>query len=241
MSYIVDAGEKDYVFESFDLMRENYIKKYIRFYVCEGCKKIYKPEEAPNPVCCEGEPYTSYRVADIVGANYNWAIERKRGQNLANSLFGNEIYDQMRKLKEFFGSNWALVFEGSFEELILDPDNRSRRGQILSIPATVMQYGGSFIQVNDITTLIRMLKYFDQKCGKEPKIRLTYHSVDEALPNFIKLLIGGVRGINIKLAENIYSQYKTALDISLDLAEGKLRKIKGIGKERERDLREWFT
>lgn len=239
MSYIVDAGEKDYVFEAFDLMKEDYIKKHIKFAVCEGCGKIYIHDEAPEE-CCEGEPYTSYRVADIVGANYNWAVERKRGQNLASSLHDNEIYDQMEKLKAFFGSNWSLVFEGSFEELILDPDNQSRIGQILSIPATVMQYGGSFIQVNHITTLIRMLKYFDQKCGKEPKIRLTYRSIDESLPKFERLLIGGVKGINRTLAKNINSQYNSAFDLSLDLTTDTLRKIPKIGKVWKKKLKEWF-
>ena len=179
MNYLVDVGEKPYVFDAFDLMKVDYVRTNIVFSVCEGCKKIYIYGEEPQE-CCEGEPYTTYRVADIVGANYNWAIERKRGQNLASSLYQNELYYQLEKLRAFFGSNWALVFEGSFEQLILDPDNQSRIGQILSIPATVMQYGGSFIQVNDVTTLIRMLKYFDEKCGKEPKLRLRYHSVEES-------------------------------------------------------------
>lgn len=240
MSYIVDAGEKDYVFDAFDLMRVDYIKKQIRFSVCEGCGRIYIYGEEPEE-CCEGEPYTSYRVADIVGKNYNFAIERKGGQNLASSLQGNELYDQFEKLKAFFGSNWALVFEGSFEELILDPDNNSRIGQILSIPATVMQYGGTFIQVNDITTLIRMLKYFDQKCGQEPKIRLRYHSLLESLPKFQRLLIGGVKGINITLAKNINAVYDNAFDLSLDLVEDNLKKIPKIGKVWNKKLKEWFT
>ena len=177
---------------------------------------------------------------DILGANYNWAIERKMGQNLASSLYQNELYDQLEKLRAFFGSNWALVFEGSFEELILDPDNSSRVGQILSIPATVMQYGGTFIQVNHITTLIRMLKYFDQKCGKEPKIRLTYRSIDEDLPKFVRLLIGGVKGINRTLAKNIYSQYSNAFSFSLDLNEGSLKKIPKIGPKWQEKLKDWF-
>jgi len=239
MSYLVDSGEKEYVFEAFDLMRVDYRTIQIRFAVCEGCKKIYIHGEAPDPVCCAGEPYTSYRVADIVGANYNWAIERKRGQNLVSSLYENELYDQMEKLKAFFGSNWALVFEGSFEELILDPDNQSRIGQILSIPATVMQYGGTFIQVNHVTTLIRMLKYFDQKCGKEPKIRLTYHSIDENLPKFMRLLIGGVKGINIGLARNINTKYSNITDLGLDLRENRLKKIPKIGKAWKEKLKEW--
>ena len=241
MSYIVDSGEKPYVFEAFDLMREDYIKKEIRFAVCEGCRRIYIPEEAPDPVCCEGEPYTSYRVADIVGANYNWAIERKRGQNLASSLYQNELYDQLEKLRAFFGSNFAVVFEGSFEELILDPDNASRIGQILSIPATVMQYGGTFIQVNDITTLIRMLKYFDQKCGKEPKLRTRYHSIADDLPNFVRLLVGGVPGINVRLAKNINSVYSNAFDFSLAVFEDDLRKIPLIGPVWKKRFKEWFT
>jgi len=239
MSYIVDSGEKAYVFEAFDLMRVDYVKKQIRFSVCEGCKKIYITGEEPEE-CCEGEPYTQYRVADIIGANYNWAIERKLGQNLVSSLRDNELYDQLERLKSFFGSNWALVFEGSFEALILDPDNSSRIGQILSIPATVMQYGGTFIQVNDVTTLIRMLKYFDQKCGNEPKVRLRYHSVDELLPKFVRLLIGGIKGINIVKANNVYSVYTNARDFSRDLARGKLKKIPKVGKIWEERFKEWF-
>ncbi len=237
--YIIDSGEKPYVFDAFDLMRVDYLKKQIRFSVCEGCGHIYITGEEPKE-CCDEEGYEQHRVADIVGINYNWAIERKRGQNLVSSLTNNELYDQLEKLKSFFGSNWALVFEGSFEELILDPDNKSRVGQILSIPATVMQYGGTFIQVNDVTTLIRMLKYFDQKCGKEPKIRLRYHSIDDSLPKFMRLLIGGVKGINIKTAQNVYSVYKNSFEFSLDLAEGKLKKIPKVGKVWEERFKEWF-
>lgn len=238
--YRVDVGEKDYVFEAFDLMRVDYIKEEIRFSVCDGCRQIYIYGKEPKPECCKGETFTSYRVADIVGENYNFAIERKNKNNLASSLYQNEIYDQLEKLKAFFGHNWALVFEGSFEELILDPNNQSRIGQILSLPATVMQYGGTFIQVNDVTTLIRMLKYFDKKCGKEPKLRLRYHSVDENMPKFVRLLVGGIPGINVGLANNIYSEYKSALSISLDLAEGNLKKIPKIGKVWKEKLREWF-
>jgi len=239
MSYFVDKGEKDYVFEAFDLMRVDYIKKDIRFSVCDECSNIYIYGEEPE-VCCEGASYTTHRVADIVGSNYNFAVERKRGQNLASSLYENELYDQLEKLRGFFGHNWALVFEGSFEELILDENNASRIGQILSIPATVMQYGGSFLQVNDITSLIRMLKYFDQKCGKEPKLRLRYHSVDENLPKFVRLLVGGVKGINVGLANNIHSQYACAFDLALDLADDNLRKIPKIGKVWQEKLKEWF-
>lgn len=239
MSYIIDSGEKEYLFKAFDLMEVDYITKEIKFAVCEGCGKIHIHGEEPE-YCCEEEPYTNYRVADIVGKNYNFAIERKRGQNLVSSLYENELYDQLEKLRTFFGSNWALVFEGSFEELILDPDNQSRIGQILSIPATVMQYGGTFIQVKDVTMLIRMLKYFDQKCGSEPKVRLTYHSTDEKLPKFVRLLIGGIKGINMKLAKNIYSQYKNSFDLSLDLNEDRLKKIPKIGKVWKEKLKEWL-
>ena len=238
--YLVDVGEKPYVFEAFDLMRVDYKKIQIRFDVCEGCGKIYIHNEAPVPVCCEGEPYMGYRVADIVGKNYNFAIERKRGQNLASSLHNNELYDQLEKLRAFFGSNWALVFEGSFEELILDPDNKSRVGQILSIPATVAQYGGSFIQVNHVTTLIRMLKYFDLKCGSEPKLRLRYHSIDDSMPRFVRLLIGGIKGINIKLANNIYSQYNDMLSLASDVSSNNLKKIPKIGKVWKEKLKEWL-
>ena len=241
MSYLVDSGEKPYVFDAFDLMRVDYIKKEIRFAVCEGCKKIHIHEYAPDPVCCDGEPYISYRVADIVGKNYNFAIERKNKQDLANSLYQNKLYDQFEKLRAFFGHSWALVFEGNFEELILDKDNKSRIGQILSIPATVMQYGGTFIQVNDITTLIRMLKYFDEKCGKEPKLRTRYHSIADDLPKFVRLLVGGVPGINVRLAKNINSVYSNAFDFSLAVFEDDLRKIPKIGPVWKNKFKEWFT
>lgn len=238
--YNVDSGEKQYVFDAFDLMRVDYRKVEIRFAVCTGCRKIYKFHEKPE-ICCEGEEYESYRVADIVGENYNFAIERKQGQDLASSLHNDRLYTQLALLRDFFGSCSALVFEGSFEKLILDPNNKSRVGQIMSIPATCAQYGVSFIQVNDITTLIRMLKYFNEKCGKEPKIRTSYHPMDENLPFLTRLLVGGIKGINTGLAGNINKEYVNVLDLSMDLANDNLRKIPKIGPKMEKKLKQWLT
>jgi len=236
--WYIDSGEKPYVFEAFDLMGVDYIKKEIRFSVCEGCRKIYIYGEEPEE-CCEGEPYTSYRVADIVNDKYSIAIERKKGQDLVNSLYENRLYDQLTRLKEFFSGNVALVFEGDIEDLILDPNNEKIIGQIMSIPATCMQYGVSFIQVNDVTTLIRMLKYFDYKCGTEPKLRLRYEGINERLPEFIRLLCA-IKGINIGLAKNIYKEYKSAFSLALDLHEGELKKIHKVGPKIEAKLKNWF-
>ena len=238
MSYIVDSGEKEYVFEALDLMRVDYIKKEIRFSVCEGCGKIYIYGEELEE-CCDGEPYTSYRVADIVGSKLNFAIERKKGQNLVSSLTGNELYDQLKRLVAFFGSNVALVLEGSIEELILDEHNQSRIGQILSIPATCMQYGVTFIQVNHISTLIRMLKYFDQKCGTEPKLRLRYFSIDETVPKLTRLLCG-IPGFSIKLSGNIREKYSNMLEVALALSEDTFGGIPKVGPKKIETMKEWI-
>ena len=238
--YFVDSGEKDYVFQAFDLMKIDYQKKEIRVAVCNDCRKIYKFGEQPE-TCCENEEYESYRVADIIGANWNFAIERKKGQDLAASLHNDRLYTQLSLLRDLFGSCAALVFEGSLEQLILDPNNKSRIGQIMSIPATCAQYGVSFIQVNDITTLVRMLKYFDEKCGKEPKLRFSYHPMDESLPKLTRLLVGGIKGINTGLAGNINKVYANVADLCNDLILGTVPKIPKIGPKMLKKLSEWLV
>ncbi|MHA1408746.1 MAG: ERCC4 domain-containing protein [Candidatus Odinarchaeia archaeon] len=233
----MDSGEKDYVFEAFDSLNVKYEKRQLRFLVCDSCKKIYIEGEEPEECC--GDTFSKHRVADIVGSKWNFAIERKKGDNLASSLLNNELYDQLERLSGFFGKNVALVFEGRFEDFLTNPYYKDRINQILSIPSVCIQYGISFIQVDNIYMLIRMLKFFDYKCGELPALRLKYEGRDEAIPSFIKIL-NSVKGISFKTAFKIHENYESIYELVMDLANGTFRKVKGIGEKTINKLRESF-
>jgi len=231
MTYI-DSAEKPYVFEAFDLMGLSYMKKDIRLWHCIECKKIsLKAFE-----CC-GD-VESEKVADIVGTNWNYAIERKKGSDLVSSLDGR-LYEQLEKLASYFKGNVALVFEGDIETLCRDERFASRAGQIRSIPATCMQYGVSFIQIKDITALCKMIKYFEYKCGTEPKLRLRRGRVNKLLPKPLRLY-NSIEGVGPKMGLELYTRFHQPWELGLALANGTLPKIKGLGPKGIKNLMEWF-
>lgn len=240
MTYIIDSGEKEYVFQTFDMMGIDYIKKEIKFWVCTSCGFV-TPYEKENSafVCCSEQNWVTVKAGDITNTEYSFLIERKRGQDLASSLDQNHIYHQLERLQGLFGNNVAIVFEGTLEKLILDPDNSKRVGQILSLPATCMQYGVSFIQVSNLAMFIKMLKYFDQKCGKEPKYRVEYNRLFERIPKFEKLLMG-IKGCGEVMAKNVHDVYPNAVEFGLDLREGTVKKIKNVGSKRIKFFEEYF-
>ncbi len=241
MTYIIDSGEKEYVFQTFDMMGIDYIKREIKFLVCKSCGAVfpYEIEDNMAMICCSETNFETVKAGDITNTEYSFLIERKRGQDLASSLDQNHIYHQLERLNGLFGNNVAIVFEGKIGDLILDRENSHRVGQILSVPATCMQYGVSFIQISNLAMLIKMLKYFDQKCGKAPKYRVEYNRLFESIPKFEKLLMG-MKGCGEVMAKNIHAVYPNAVEFGLDLREGTLKKIKGVGPKRIKFLEEYF-
>jgi ERCC4-type nuclease len=229
---LIDSAEKPYVFEAFDLMGISYMKKDIRLWVCKECDKV-----SINPFECCGE-VESEKVADIVGDNWNYAIERKKEGDLVSSLDGR-LYEQLEKLSTYFKGCVALVFEGDLEELCNNENYASRAGQIRSIPATCMQYGVSFIQVKDITALCKLIKYFEYKCGTEPKVRSKRHRINKALPKTLRLY-KSIEGVGPKLGMEIYSHYKYPIEFAIALMNGTDVKIKGLGPKGRENIKEWF-
>lgn len=231
MTYI-DSAEKPYVFEAFDLMKISYTKKDIRLWYCSECNKVSKTSFE----CCGN--VNSEKVADIIGDNWNYAIERKRGGDLVSSLDGR-LYEQLEKLSSYFKSCTALVLEGSIEDLCNNDNYASRAGQIRSIPATCMQYGVSFIQIRDITSLGKMIKYFNYKCGTEPKIRNRRERINKLLPKPLRLY-NSIDGVGPKMGMELYTHYKRPLELGIALRNGTLQKIKGLGPKGIANLKEWF-
>lgn len=234
----IDTNENENVINTFDLMRVDYQRKELKFEVCEGCNRLYIHGEEPEE-CCEGEIYETIKAGDIIGGNYNYIIEVKRRMDLVNSLNENHLYDQLERMVGVFGSNVILCFVGRFEDLLLDEHGGKRAGQLLSIPAVCAQYGISFIQVNHMSTLIRMLKYFDEKCGKEPKIRNRYFRRADILPKTIRVLMA-ITGIGEELAKNIYAKHRSIKDIVISLEMDQFGPVKKIGPKKTEMLYEWL-
>lgn len=213
-------------------MRLSYTKKDIRLWFCNECKKI----SSEKFECCG--IVESEKVADIRGDNWNYAIERKRGGDLVSSLDGR-FYEQLEKLSSYFKGCVALVFEGDIETLCRDERFASRAGQIRSVPATCMQYGVSFIQIKDITALCKMIKYFEYKCGTEPKLRIRKQRVNRLLPKPLRLY-NSIEGVGPKLGLELYTRYKNPWELGVALRNGTLPKIKRLGPKGIKNLEEWF-
>lgn len=233
---VVDSAEKEYVFEAFDMMNVSYTKQEIRLHYCVECKKIFIKKQ---DVCsCGCEEFISEKVGDIRGDNWNYIIERKRGADLVSSLDGR-LYEQLEKLASYFKGSVALVLEGSFENLILDERFSSRAGQIMSIPATCMQYGVSFIQIKDITTLAKMLRYFEYKCGTEPKLRTNRERINKMMPEPLRLY-NSIEGVGTKMALKLYESFKRPWELGVSLQTDTMPKIHGLGPKGIISLKKWF-
>ena len=261
MSYKLRVSplEKQYVFDTLDNYGIGYVKEEFYIYYCILCGKTYKKKpNACTGIGCDNTDIDKVQVGDFVGWYYNYIIERKKGKDLLNSLHDNRLYIQLRNMAEFFHSNCALVFEGRFEDVISNEMDRikllrfrgaggkavggatARLKQLMSIPATCCQYGISFIQVKDLDQLIKMMKYFDYKCGTLPKLRHKRSPIAKDLPKFVRLLMG-IEGIDIKYAARIYEHYTDAENLIPALRNGDVHKlIKGIGVKREELIKKWF-
>lgn len=234
----LDSNEGEKVEKILDLLSIKYETKELKFAVCESCDKIYIYGNQPEH-CCEDSGYEIVKCADIIGSNYNFAIEIKRGLDLLNSLNDNHIYDQLERLTSIFKNNVILCFVGRFEDLFADEHGAKRIPQLLSLPATCAQYGASFIQVSNMHSLAKMLKYFEFKCGKEPKIRRTYKRIKGDLPHCISMLMS-IPGIGEELAKNVYKLHPTIKDIICAFEVDKFGHPKKVGPKKTKTIKEYL-
>lgn len=255
----VSPLEKEYVFDMLDSYGIGYVKEEFYIWYCGICGKVYKEKVA---ICtglnCDNTDMERVQVGDFIGWTYNYIIERKKESDLLSSLHDNRLYIQLKNMAELFHRNCALVFEGRFEDVIEKEMDRikllrfngtdgktiggatARLKQLMSIPAECFQYGISFIQVRDLDQLLKMLKYFDYKCGTAPTLRTKRSSIAKDLPKFLRLLMG-IEGMGIKYSTLIYDQYRDASALIPALENGDLHKtVKGIGVKREELIRKWF-
>lgn len=278
MKIFVSPLEKEYFFEELDQFGIDYVKKETTVWICNDCGMIYKEkteqctgfvevsydkEKGVKNILhngCKGTDFEVMHLADIVGENMNYAIERKNGSDLIHSLENNKIYIQLQNLKEIFSGNVALVFEGNFEEVANKERERvkkeffktkdkklfsnceARISQMYSIPAHCLSLGVAFIQVKDTLELLKMLKYFDYKCGQPPKIRDKRESLSKMLPSVVKKLMT-IDGIGDKIATGIFKYAQTPAEVTdiLRTNPKSLLKVDKLGpKKLENILKDWL-
>lgn len=206
-------------------------------FFCEDCNEIYK--EKPEICQCGSDQIISDKVGDIRGPNWEYAIEVKIGKDLYSSLDGR-VYKQLEDLSGYLKKNVALVFVGDLFKLALD--NPDRSGQLLSIPATCMQYGVSWINVKNIIQLVKLLKYFASKAGKTPKLRIKKRHTTDLMPKRMVVLLG-IKGVGEKLALELSKRYRSIFALALALHHDELRpgmipKLGAVGIKR---LKEWLN
>lgn len=224
---IIDSGEKSFPTEVLDDERIAYKIEEIRIWHCpdEECDRIYT-----KPGTCDcGEELEYFRVGDITNERRSFVIERKNYQDFYGSVANGTIYKQLDKLSSAFKENASLLFEGNLTKLI--NENPDRKAQLLSIPATCNQYGVNFLQTQNPHSTAKMLKFFDYKSGKKPKVRHCIHRWHKAKPALVNILMG-IKGIGEVTATDIYNRYKNVFKLSIILKTdpNDVLKIKGIGK-----------
>jgi len=235
--YYVDTAERK-TFEALDLMGKNYVKSNNILWFCEICDHIYK--EKPEVCECGSNKIAWEKVGDIRGENWEYAIEIKIGEDLYSSL-EHRIYKQMEGLAGFFKGNVAIIFVGDLFKLA--NNHTDRAGQILSIPATCMQYGISFINIRDITELIKLLKYFDYKSKTPPKLRLKRIYLTDLMPKR-SILFSAMKGAGPKLVLKLAQRYRSPLEFALDLKTRDSKEIakdfEGVGIKTVEKWKEWW-
>lgn len=235
---IIDSGEKGKIFSALDKIGLRYKIEELRMNYCPECNKIYTKDISRCEDCNLILLYE--RVGDITNERKSFVIERKYEQDLYSSIHNNKLYKQLDKLQKYYKGNTVLLFEGNLTKLAAE--NLDRAAQILSIPATCMQYGVSFIQSENEFTTAKMLKFFDYKSGKEPKYREELHTIHDEYPEMVKLLMT-IKGIGKKTAFDIFLKYKNiyTLGVILKTAPEDVLKIKGIGESTLKLLIKWLT
>jgi len=233
--YYVDSAERKTV-DVLNKMGKNFklINNVLHF--CEDCDKIYK--QKPKICDCSCNSFISEKVADIRGPNWEYAIEIKIGEDLYSSL-DDRIYIQLDGLSGFLKGNIALVFVGDLFQLAMDHPERA--GQILSLPATCMQYGVTWINVKKILELVKLLKYFAKKAGKVPKLRTKRRHISDLMPKRMILLLG-IKGVGEKTALGLSKRYGYIFDLSLALHRDEIKPgdIPMLGEAGIKRLKEWL-
>ena len=231
--YCVDTSERKTV-DVLNKMGINFIFINNILWFCNDCDKIYKHK--PDVCECGSKDVDFEKVADIRGPNWEYAIEIKIGEDLYLSL-DDRIYTQLEGLSGFLKGNIALVFIGDLDKLALEHPDRA--GQIRSIPATCMQYGVSWINVKSIVELVKMLKYFAQKAGKAPKLRIKRRRSTDLMPKRM-IILTGIKGVGEKMALELSKNYSSILELSLALDMGRMIRIKGLGPIGMKRLKDWL-
>jgi len=231
--YYVDSSERKTI-EVLTKMEKNFKIINNILWFCNDCNLIY----LENPEICEcgSDDVEFEKVGDIRGPNWEYAIEVKIGEDLYLSL-DNRVYAQLEGLSSFLKGKIALVFIGNLFQLARDHPDRA--GQLLSIPATCMQYGVSWINVKSILELVKLLKYFAQKAGKAPKVRIKRTRSSDIMPKRMIVLMG-IKGIGEKIALELCKIYTSVYALCIDLRHGRLQPgmIKYVGEGKIKILKE---
>ncbi len=233
--YYLDSAERK-TFEVLTKMNMNFKRVNNILFFCEECNKIYK--EKPDVCECGCNSLDSEKVADIRGPNWEYGMEIKIGEDLYSSL-DDRVYFQLDGLRGFFKGCVALVFVGDLFKLAMDHPDRS--GQILSIPATCMQYGVSWINVKSVLQLAKLLKYFARKAGTLPKLRMRRRRISDLMPKRM-IVLTGIKYVGEKMALELSKRYKSVTDVGIALRNGKLvaGMIPNLGPVGIRRLKEWL-
>ncbi len=222
--YYVDVSERKTV-EVLTKMQKNFKLVNNILWFCNDCNLIYL--EKPGVCECGSKDVEFEKVGDIRGPNWEYAIEVKIGEDLYGSL-DDRVYAQLEGLSGFLKGKIALVFVGDLFQLARDHPDRA--GQLLSIPATCMQYGVSWINVKNVIQLVKLLKYFSQKAGKAPKIRIKRTYSTDLMPKRMIVLMS-IKGIGEKIALELCKVYDSIFDLVVALNTGRLQPgmIKNLG------------
>lgn len=173
MTLIIDKYEKPYVVRAFNKAGISY--KVEEIYVMFGDEKI--------------------QVGDFTNTEKSFIVERKRLDDLWNSMCDYRIYKQLDKMYQTFSSNKYLLLEGGaqlffdsynpfedFDTETITSNTKSplanlldahphKLAWILSIIGECASREIGFIQTWDINETVQFIDQINKGAGKSPKVR----------------------------------------------------------------------
>ena len=180
---------------------------------------------------------TTLEVGDYVIGRY--LVERKTFADLAESLIGGRLFEQLRSLAGVREYTPVVVIEGDRRDFVGRIGEESLRGVLLSI---ALDYRiPLFITSGEEETGALLVHLADRALAREerrPQARPGRRP--PTLDEIQRFIVAGLPGVDYVLADRLLREFKTVERVFTASAE-ELMRVKGVGEATARRIREVLT
>jgi ERCC4-type nuclease len=238
MTIIIDKFEKPYVMRAFDKAGVSY--KVEEIFVEFDGEKI--------------------QVGDFTNTEKSFIVERKRVDDLWNSMCDYRIYKQLDKIHQSFDTQKYLILEGGvflfhdsynpfqdFDAETTQTDAKSplanlldahpnKIGWILSIIEECVRRNICFLQTWNLNETVQFIEQINKGAGKSPKLRAKKKTIKNLTID--ENILTTISGIGKGRAKQLMDEYGSLKNLiiylrSLDIDSPELKKYKIIKRLKE--------